>query len=108
MLYTLPVMDTIAISDLRNNLPSIIEQVSEGLRRLIVTVSGKPKAVVMSVDELESLEETAEIMAIPGILKTIKKSRDQFRKGQYITLEELEEKLHGNRNPLQRSQQRPK
>lgn len=96
-------MDTIAISELRQNLPTIIDEVSQALKRFIVTVSGKPKAVVMSLEELESLEETAEIMAIPGILKTVKKSREEIRRGQYITLEELEEKYSGSSPSFKRS-----
>lgn len=67
-------MDTIAVSYLRANLPSLIKQVSENLKRFIVTVSGKPKAVVISLDELESLEETAEILSTPGAYKSIKKA----------------------------------
>ena len=67
--------NTIAISDLRSNLPGFIKRVSGNLERFIVTVSGKPKAVVISADELESLEETAEILAIPKALQEIKKGR---------------------------------
>lgn len=85
-------MDTIAVSDFRANLPSLINQVSEKLKRFIITVSGKPKAVVMSIDELESLEETAEILSIPGALEAIKKSQKQIRKGEFITLDELKKK----------------
>lgn len=85
-------MNIIAISDFRANLPKLINQVSERLERLIITVSGKPKAVVMSLEELESLEETAEILATPGALKAIKKSQKQIRKGKFITLEEVEKK----------------
>lgn len=80
-------MNTIAVSDLRTNLPTIIDQIAQGLDRLIITVSGKPKAVVMSVEDLESIEETNEVMAIPGILKSIKKSQEQIKNGQYTTLE---------------------
>lgn len=85
-------MDVVAISDLRSNLPSLINEVSEKLKRFIITVSGKPKAVVMSLEELESLEETAEILATPGALEAIRKSLEQIRQGEYITLEELEKK----------------
>lgn len=85
-------MDVIAISDLRANLPSLINRVSEKLERFIITVSGKPKAVVISPEELESLEETAEILATPGALKAIRKSSEQIRRGEYITLEELKKK----------------
>lgn len=85
-------MNIIAVSDLRMNLPSLIKEVSNKLKRFVITVSGKPKAVVMSLDELESLEETAEILSIPGALKKINESRKQVREGKYITLKELEKK----------------
>ena len=85
-------MDTVAISDFRTNLPDFINQVSEKLKRLVVTVSGKPKAVVISFDELESLEETAEVLSIPGTLEAIKKGQKEIRQGKFITLKELEKK----------------
>lgn len=85
-------MNIIAVSDLRTNLPSLIKEVSNKLKRFVITVSGKPKAVMMNLDELESLEETAEILSIPGALKKINESRKQVREGKYITLEELEKK----------------
>lgn len=82
-------MDVIAISDLRANLPSVINEVSQKLKRLIITVSGKPKAVVISLDELESLEETAEILAVPGAYKKIMKGAAEAKKGKGIPLSEL-------------------
>ena len=88
-LYIEFIMDTIAISDFRTNLPTLIDEVSEKLKRLIVTVSGKPKAVVMSLDELESLEETAEILSVPGAYKGIMKGATEAKKGRGIPLNEL-------------------
>ena len=85
-------MTTIAISDLRTNLPSLIDQVSESLIRFVITVSGKPKAVVISLDELESLEETAEVLSSSGVLKSIKDSQKKVRNGEFINLKDLEEK----------------
>lgn len=101
-------MDTIAISDLRANLPRLIDEVSEKLKSFIVTVSGKPKAVVLSVEELESLQETSEILAIPGALDSIQRSLVQIKRGQSITLEELQKKYmtpvsHAKRNTLKKS-----
>lgn len=82
-------MDTIAISELRQNLPTVIDEVNQALKRFIVTVSGKPKAVVMSLDELESLEETAEILSIPGAYQNIKRGMDEAKKGKGTPLSEL-------------------
>jgi len=82
-------MDTIAISELRANLPSLINRVSEKLERFVITVSGKPKAVIISPEELESLEETAEILATPGAYKKIMKGVAEAKKGKGIPLSEL-------------------
>ena len=86
--------DLITISDARANLPSIVNKVSEGLDRFLITVNNKPKAVILSVEELESLEETAEILAIPGALRSIEEAQKQIKKGQFITLDELKKKYN--------------
>ncbi len=57
--------------------------------RVTITVNGKPKAVVLSPEELESLEETAEILAIPGALESIRKGKEQIKKGQFVKLADL-------------------
>jgi len=75
-------MDTIAISELRSNLPDIINKVSKSLGRVVVTVSGKPKVVVLSLDEVESLEETAEILSTTNAYEMIKKGEKQAKKSQ--------------------------
>lgn len=85
-------MNTIAISDLRAMLPRVVSEVNNKLKRVIVTVSGKPKAAVISLDELESLEETAEVLSLPGALKAIEKSKKDFDSGRYINLEKLKQK----------------
>ena len=82
-------MDMIAISDFRSNLPKLINKVNEQLERIVVTVSGKPKAVVISLEELESLEETAEILATPGAYKKIMKGAEEAKKNQGIPLDEF-------------------
>ncbi|MBI3619992.1 type II toxin-antitoxin system Phd/YefM family antitoxin [Candidatus Roizmanbacteria bacterium] len=77
------------ISVARANLPELVDKVSKYLDRVIITVKGRPKATLVSTEELGSLEETAKIMAIPNIKKDIVKSRKQIKKGQYISLADL-------------------
>jgi prevent-host-death family protein len=77
------------ISNVRANLPELVDRVSKYLDRVVITVNGKPKATLVSTEELESLEETAKIMAIPNIKKDIAKSREQIKKGKYISLADL-------------------
>lgn len=82
----------ITISAARAKLPSIINKVSEGLKRYLITVNSKPKAVILSVEELESLEETAEILSLPGALTSIKQGLGDIKKGDYISFDDLKKK----------------
>ncbi len=79
----------ISISDARAILPDLINKISKNMDRATITVNGKPKAVVLSFDELESLEETAEILAIPGALEGIRKGKKQIENGQFVMLTDL-------------------
>ncbi len=79
----------ISISNARANLPDLVAKISSTLGRVTITVNGQPKAILVSAEELESLEETAEILAIPGALESIKKGENQIQKGEFIALEDL-------------------
>ena len=52
-------------------------------------VFGKPKVVIMSLEELESLEETMDILSEPGALREIKAASRQARQGKGVRLEDL-------------------
>ena len=78
-----------SISDARANLPEVVSKVNKTMSRVTITVNGKPKAVLVSAEELESLEETAEVLSIPHIREDIKKSREQIKRGEYISLKDL-------------------
>lgn len=82
--------NTIAISDARATLPDLVHDIHAKSDRAVITVNGQPKVVMISVDELESLEETAEVTAIPHIKEDIRKSREQIKKGEYTSLDDLE------------------
>ena len=80
----------ISISDARAQLPKLVSKVNKYMDRVVITVKGQPKATLISADELESLEETAEILAIPGALDRIKKGERQIRKGETVRFEDLD------------------
>lgn len=84
----------ISISDARSKLPSLVDKVGEGVSRFLITVNSEPKAVLISVEELESLEETAEIMATPGAYKAIKIGHKEAIKGEGIEWSEFKKKYN--------------
>lgn len=82
-------MDIIPISKARQNLPDLIDEVSEYGKRAIISVSGKPKVVVLSLEELESLEGTAEILSEPNAYRDIMKGYKEAKAGKGVLLKDL-------------------
>lgn len=79
--------NVIAISTFRSNLPDLVKKVSSGFERIFISIKGEPKAVLISQDELESLEETAEVLMISGAKESIKRGlkETKLRKGINIS-----------------------
>lgn len=79
----------ISISDAREQLPTLVKRVNKNLDRTLITVQGQPKAALISLEELESLEETAEILSIPGALDSIKRGERDAKRGRVTPLSQL-------------------
>ena len=84
---------TITLKELRPALPHVIEDIDSKLDRYIVIKRGKPVAMMMSVDDYESLIETLDILSDKEAVKRIKQAKEQIAKGQTILLEELRRKI---------------
>lgn len=76
-------------SEARANWYDLLDEVSTKLKTFAITLRGKVKAIVINPDELESWRETMEIMADKKLVANIRKSQQQFKKGQYIAHEQL-------------------
>lgn len=72
----------IGVMAIRNNLRKVVESASKG-SRYIITSRSQPKAVLVSVEELETLE----IMADHALLDEIKQAKDDIKAGRYVTYE---------------------
>lgn len=76
-------------NEARANIYKLLDEVSNNLRRFVITHRGKPKAIVMPVEEVEAWEETMEIMSDKKLMKDLKKSEDDIKHGRVYTLEEV-------------------
>ncbi len=91
MRQTIPSMLT--VSDARTKLYDMMEEVHKYLRRFVITHHGKPQAVLMPVEDLESWEETLDILSNKKLMADIRQSQKDFKAGKYYTLDEVEKKL---------------
>lgn len=88
-----PIPSTLTVSDARTNLYDMMEEVRKYLRRFVITHHGKPQAVLMPVEDLESWEETLDIMSNKKLMADIRQAEIDFKAGRYYTLDETEQKL---------------
>ena len=70
------------LRDVKNRLSEVVAQVEREHDRVIITKHGRRAAVVISIEDLESLEETLEVMARPKLLGQIRDSLAEVEAGE--------------------------
>ena len=83
----------LSITEARKNIFKIIDQVQQAGQYFTLTDKGKPKAVVISAEEYESLLATIEVLSDPKAMAMIKKSEEEIKRGEYVTWEQVEKEL---------------
>lgn len=87
---------TLPITKAREELTTLVNRANKLLDEYIITVNGSPAAVLMSAQEYESWKETIEILSDPELVKAIKEGEEDFKKGRFITFEQLKKELKFN------------
>lgn len=84
----------LSIRELRPKLPSVVRDASATYARYIVTRRGKPEAVILSMDDYESLMETLEIERDPSLVRRLRKAQEEIKKGKKgKSLQEIDREL---------------
>lgn len=86
--------NTLSITNARKNIFELAEKVQKPGIHYTLTENGCPKVVIMSAEEFDSIMETMEIMSDPKAMADIKKAEEEYKKGEYITWEEMKKELH--------------
>ncbi len=73
--------DTLSLAAVKNRFSEIVDRVNKQHDRVIVTRNGVPVVVVVSVEELESLEETLEILSDRDTVAALRESDQQIAEG---------------------------
>lgn len=92
-MYILVMAQVIPVTEARKNLLKLIDEVSDAYSRIDLTKNGKVKATLVSPEYLDSLEET--IFSLNNSLSDIRLAEKEFKKGKFITLEDVKKKYKG-------------
>jgi prevent-host-death family protein len=84
--------ETLPLAEVKAKLSEMVDRVEHTHDRIIVTRNGRPAAVIISPDELASLEETLELLSDPDAMTELRGARAAIEAGDYVTGDELRAK----------------
>ncbi len=85
------VMEALPLATVKAQLSSLVDQVEDTHDRVLITRNGKAAAVLISPEDLESLEATLEILSDPAAMKRIRKAQQDVRRGDVVGEQQLRE-----------------
>ncbi len=86
-------METLPLAEVKAKLSELVDRVERQQDRIVVTRRGKPAAVLISPDDLESLEETLAILSDPELMAQIREGEDAIARGDLFSHEEVKRRF---------------
>lgn len=82
-------MSIIPLSEAKSRLSEIADEIHRTHERVNVTRNGREYVVIMSTEDLESLEATIELLSDPAVQARITQAEADIEKGDVTTLDEM-------------------
>jgi prevent-host-death family protein len=82
-------MTSLPFTDARNRLSELINEVTRTHERVTITRHGQEVAVLLSPDDLASLEETLDVLSSPEAMRQLAESREAIEAGDVLDADEL-------------------
>jgi len=80
--------EVLPFSEVKAHLSELADRVEVEHDRIMVTRNGRPSFVLMSPDDLESLEETLDIVRDDDLMKSLRQSRKEAARGERLRLKD--------------------
>ncbi|HEX8306076.1 MAG TPA: type II toxin-antitoxin system Phd/YefM family antitoxin [Jatrophihabitans sp.] len=91
-------MTSMPLAEVKAHLSELVGRVSTHHERLTVTVHGRPSAVLLAVDDLESLEETIAVLSDTDTLRNLIEAEAEIARGEGESEEQLAEAMRRRRS----------
>jgi prevent-host-death family protein len=86
--------ETMSLAAVKARFSELVDRVERQQDRVVVTRNGKPAAVLISAEDLESLEETLAVMSDRAVAAQIRESQNAVAAGESgVELDELRASL---------------
>ncbi len=80
IIYHMQPSEQLALADVKNRLSEVVERVESQHDRVVITKHGRASAVIISVEDLESLEETLSVLSDAKLMRDIRAASSDKRK----------------------------
>lgn len=90
-------MSTLSLAEVKSHFSEVVARVNDHHERVTVTVHGKPSAVLIAVEDLQSLEETIAILSDPDSLGRLAVSESELARGEGESEEQLAQAMDERR-----------
>jgi antitoxin YefM len=79
----------IPLADAKARLSAVLDDVRDTHDRVVITRNGRPEAVIISVSDLETIEETLDLLSTPGAMDEIRAAEAEIARGEATGADEL-------------------
>jgi prevent-host-death family protein len=90
-------METLPLSEVKARLSEIAEEVERTHQRVNITRNGRDYVVLMSAEDLESLEATLELLSDPDALARVAQAQADLAAGRQVTQAQMAAEMEQRR-----------
>jgi antitoxin YefM len=80
----------VPLADVKNRLSEVVDRLEREHGRVVITKHGRPAAVMLSLEDLESLEETLAVLSDPELVAAIREADAEVAAGGTTRLSKQE------------------
>ena len=82
-------MLTLSLSETKDRLSAVIDEVEQRQERVEITRNGRPAAYLVSAEQLHELEDTAFWLTYPGLIESLAASQGDIQQGKTASTAEV-------------------
>lgn len=86
-------MKTMPLSEAKDKLSGLVDEAELTHEMITITKHGRPAAVLMAADDLESLQETLLWLSQPGIANSVAAAEQAYAAGETVSGDDLRTKF---------------
>ena len=78
--------EQLPLAEVKNRLSEVVDRLEREHGRVVITKHGRPAAVVLSIADLEGLEETLEILSDAKLTRRVRTGDAEVDRGESVVL----------------------